>query len=935
MEAESSEDQICIPATLMRGGSSKAVFLHATDIPPPGGKRDRLLKRIMGTPDPLQIDGMGGTKAVTSKMAIISASDRPDTDVDYTFVQVAVADNEIQYNLNCGNISAAVGPWAIDEGLIKGFRNGRKPPTDPEIVSDYSNGVDSSVLLTRGPRYQEIRIYNTGTGKNMIAHVPIGPKGRSVSKGDFKIAAVPGSGAPIMLDYRETIGAALNRGLLPTGNVTDELRMSNGQTVKITMCDVGNLCVFAAARDLGVSGYESAAELTGNKALIQAAKELRGRAAALAGMCRNWDKVDEQSPFVPMPVLVAPPPSVHPEAHVSGRLFLDNMCHESMAGTGSVCFAACSRIRGSVVFDIVGEKAGWRGTFNIAHPVGVMPVAVEVEESSTDRGNPKFLTLSFIRTARRLMDGRIYVPTETLDDAAETNGHAPPNGTLTVSSDNHALSNSDLATINGASTHTKTVTSSPAAQNTPVTQLFADFASRAGMGEVELNPFLKSRLREYLIDYIAVTAAAAHDCVSTPAILNAVMALGGHVYGSNTVVGKGRKFTPQYAGLLNATFGHSMDFDDTYAEGTLHAGVTAISAGLAQAELLGPQTTATQFLTAVAVGYEVTCRLGRELGNEAYARGMHNTSTAGIFGAVATIAVLKRLDSSTIENAFGLAVSKAAGSMQYLENGSWNKRLHPGFAVHDAFVAIALAESGVLGAAKAFEGTFGFLHAYSPKEYKDLDRLTRNLGAEWVFTETSLKPFPACRMTHGCIEMASAAAESDSNRSKQIEKMTVWLSSNNLSVVGQRTQSKLRPQNVVDAQFSVFFQTAHAFLYGMNVGPAMYSRIDDTEVQNLAQKIECVVDEKYKGRHGMGSRLRIDFTDGTSDEREMLSPLGENEHPFTREQIDAKALGMLTPVFGEVQAARIRDVVDGIEEGTVVELSELLELLCYSLEIER
>ncbi len=149
---------------------------------------------------------------------------------------------------------------------------------------------------------------------------------------------------------------------------------------------------------------------------------------------------------------------------------------------------------------------------------------------------------------------------------------------------------------------------------------------------------------------------------------------------------------------------------------------------------------------------------------------MHNTSTAGIFGAVAAIAVLKKLPSTTIGMAFGLAGSKAAGSMQYLENGSWNKRLHPGFAVHDAFVCVALAESGVIGATKALEGKLGFLQAYSPKAEKNLGLLTQNLGSEWTFLKSSLKPYPACRMTHGFIEMAGDMGQQEQQHEAELSR---------------------------------------------------------------------------------------------------------------------------------------------------------------------
>ena len=170
-----------VPVAIYRGGTSKALFFHEDAIPPRGPERDSLLKRVMGSPDPLQIDGMGGSKAVTSKIAIIKKSAREDVDVDYTFVQVGVADDTISYDANCGNISAAVGPFAIDEGLVQ-FRPG---------VS-----IDSQVTT------QEVRIYNTGSNKIIVSHVPIDQEGGFCAEGTQQIAGVPGTASPILMDYR-------------------------------------------------------------------------------------------------------------------------------------------------------------------------------------------------------------------------------------------------------------------------------------------------------------------------------------------------------------------------------------------------------------------------------------------------------------------------------------------------------------------------------------------------------------------------------------------------------------------------------------------------------------------------------------------------------------------------------------------------------------
>ena len=207
----------------------------------------------------------------------------------------------------------------------------------------------------------------------------------------------------------------------------------------------------------------------------------------------------------------------------------------------------------------------------------------------------------------------------------------------------------------------------------PATSLLAAFV--ATQTTSQLTRHLREKVKEVVIDYIGVTVGALDNADSTDSIYNSILTLqGGEVKGKRvcTVLGKGEPhFLPQYAGLLNAALSHSLDFDDTYIDGTLHAGCTAISAALTQAELLGLESCSEDFMLAVAVGYEITCRVGRELGFEAYHRGFHNTSTAGIFGAVAAIASLKRIPAKTIEMAFGLAGSKAAGSMQYLDNGSW------------------------------------------------------------------------------------------------------------------------------------------------------------------------------------------------------------------------------------------------------------------------
>lgn len=382
-----SSEEISIPLSYYRGGTSKALIFQEKDVPPPGRARDKVLKRLMGSPDPMQIDGMGGTHIVTSKIALLRPSTRPDADVDYTFCQISIQDDFVAYDANCGNISAAVGPFSITEGLVTKFREGQS--VDPSIKT------------------QEVRVYVTGTKKLLTEHIPIDQRGNVVQTGNFAIDGCPGTGAPILLDYKDTIGGACNRGALPTGHPVDHTTVA-GKDVEYTVCDVANIVVFARAADLGINGNEAPGVLDKKSGLIAEVKELRGKAAQAVGMCKNWEHVDTESPGLPMVALVSP--ATRPEGHVQSRFFLDNKCHTAMAGTGSVCHAACSRIPGTIVNQMLRPGTEKENVLNIQHPSGFLPAAVTLQNAPGDGHVPDFKTLSFVRTARRILKGEIDVP---------------------------------------------------------------------------------------------------------------------------------------------------------------------------------------------------------------------------------------------------------------------------------------------------------------------------------------------------------------------------------------------------------------------------------------------------------------------------------------------------------------------------------------------
>jgi 2-methylaconitate cis-trans-isomerase PrpF len=375
-------EQTPIRCVLMRGGTSKGLYFHQADLPGPGPRRDAVLLRLMGSPDVLQIDGLGGSRPITSKAAIIAPSVREDADVDYTFAQVEIDRAGVGYAGNCGNISAGVGPFAVDEGLVEAV----EPVT-------------------------RVRIFNTNTQALIVAEVPV-RGGRARVTGDLAIPGVPGTGAEIVMNWVATIGAKTGH-LLPTGRAVDEITLESGGTVRATLCDAGNVCVWVLAAELGRTGSELAVDA----GLIGVGREIRGKAAVRMGLASEWARVDEESPGLPMVGLVAAPAGYRTlsggsveekEMDLRVRLVFMNRLHESIAGSASICLAAASRIPGSVVEAVTaGRRAD---ELLIGHPSGITPAKVEARSGS---GGVTFDVLGFSRTARRLMDGTAYYPTTT------------------------------------------------------------------------------------------------------------------------------------------------------------------------------------------------------------------------------------------------------------------------------------------------------------------------------------------------------------------------------------------------------------------------------------------------------------------------------------------------------------------------------------------
>lgn len=279
----------------------------------------------------------------------------------------------------------------------------------------------------------------------------------------------------------QALGGALNCGVLPTSSASDSTIIDD-KSLEYTICDVGNIIVFARAQDLGIQGNEKPADLNNDPSFIARVKELRGKAAQKVGMCKSWELVDEQSPMVPMVALVSK--STIPEAHIQSRLFLDNKCHTSMAGTGAICTAACSRVTGSVVAQFLSVEDLRKTTFEIQHPLGQIPVVVKIRPNPLHIV-PEYDTLSFIRTSRRLLDGSLRVP----DDVKDT----LENNSLSIDG-THSAENYSNGTKASQERHTDGINNKPQPATTEDCLAFID-----NLKYSDLTPEVKEKLRLLLI----------------------------------------------------------------------------------------------------------------------------------------------------------------------------------------------------------------------------------------------------------------------------------------------------------------------------------------------------------------------------------------------------------------------------------------------------
>lgn len=379
-----------IRCTIIRGGTSKGIYLRDVDLPRDPVMREKTILEIFGSPDKRQIDGLGGADPLTSKVCIIgpppkNQKNAQDADISYTFGQVEIDQPSVDFRSLCGNLTSGVGAFAVWENMVE---------------------IEEPITT--------VRIYNTNLDRMLITEVPV-KNGRPIEFGDYQIPGVPGSGAKILVDFADTAGSSAGA-LLPTGNAMERLEVPGVGTIDVSIVDIGNAHVFVRAADLGMTGTETASEIDSNMELCLKLEKIRAHAGAVMGMIDDPDSAAKDSPATPFVAMIAPPQDYKDiigsrvvnanECDFLSRLMFMQQMHKTYAGTSTVCTGVASRIPGTIVNEACRPDTQGRLEVRFGHPAGV----IETESEVKLEGNEYVVKRATLgRTARKIMEGQVFV----------------------------------------------------------------------------------------------------------------------------------------------------------------------------------------------------------------------------------------------------------------------------------------------------------------------------------------------------------------------------------------------------------------------------------------------------------------------------------------------------------------------------------------------
>ena len=455
---------------------------------------------------------------------------------------------------------------------------------------------------------------------------------------------------------------------------------------------------------------------------------------------------------------------------------------------------------------------------------------------------------------------------------------------------------------------------------TGITQTLAKFASN--MNYEDLPPDVVDWAKYFCLDFAGVT----WDGCTTDSAKTVVRALDDvGRSGPSTIVGTNKRALPEYAAMANGTAFHSIEMDDVNNEASLHPGVVAFPTALAMADIA--PVTGKDFISAVVAGYDVIIRLGRALKpKEHYGRGFHPTGTCGAFGGAAVAARLLDLQGDDYTHALGIAGSQAAGSMEYLAQGAWTKRLHPGWSAHSGIWAALLARAGYSGPTTILEGRDGFLNAYSGDP--DPSLVLKDLGEEYQVTRTGVKPHACCRYNQGPIDCLLEIGKSNDFQALDIEEVKIGVLSQGMRLVAEPVEAKRNPKSVVDMQFSMPFAAAVALSYGSaSLNEYAIGIPDRPEVRHIMDRVQCVTDPKLDAQTPklFPAWAEVRTSDGRTMRSELTYPKGDPENPVTCDEMRSKFNLLSAPVISSQRQQEIISAIDSLEQmDDVRQLASLL-----------
>ena len=473
------------------------------------------------------------------------------------------------------------------------------------------------------------------------------------------------------------------------------------------------------------------------------------------------------------------------------------------------------------------------------------------------------------------------------------------------------------------------------------TRRLAEFA--AGIDYATLPPDVVERARMLLMDQVGISIRGRNDAGLSASMAAALRhlglaassiggAAGGSIGGAETaagasVIGDAASYSPPAAALFNGNLGHSLDFDDTHASGSIHPSAPIVPAALAAAEMAGADGRAV--VVAVVAGYEVQIRLSLALDpSEHYRRGFHPTATCGVFGAAAAAGRVLGLDPPQMEDALGLCGSLAAGSMQFLADGAWNKPFHTGYAAMNGLVAACMAREGFRGAREAIEGRAGFLHAYAPNA--DPALASEDLGERWETLRIAIKPYPSCRYSHAPMDALIALRGEHGIDWRDVASVEIGLSRTGWNLIGDPEDEKQRPETYVDGQFSMPFCAAVALRDGALTWDSYDTHLGDADTLGLCRRVRTAVDQRVEADFpGMAGLARITTRQGGAYEQYVKTPKGEPENFLTREELKAKFDGLAAPYMGANRRDALADALLTIDEA-----EDVAGVLCMTRPVE-